>query len=141
MPVYTFVKESSQYSEEAVALAEAAIQSVLDEGAALDKFKNAARNVGYFAAGAAANAGDSLKASKEKINQKIAQGKGAVNVQKAVADEKAKARKAATDLSKVKARIKVLEDRKKRQKGELLPSEDKELNELYATLFAAEEDA
>ncbi len=141
MPVYTFVKESSQYSEEAVALAEAAIQSVLDEGVALDKFKNAAKNVGYFAAGAAANTGEALKASKEKINQKIAQGKGAANVQKAVADEKAKARKDATNLAKVKARIKALEDKKKRQKGELLPSEDKELNGLYDILFAAEEDA
>lgn len=74
MPVYTFVHENkteNTTSDKAAALVEAAIQSVLDESFkdTVDKVKNAGKNVGYFAYGAAKSAEEKLGQAKDDFEK------------------------------------------------------------------------
>lgn len=146
MPVYTYINENeNQHSDEAVALVETAIQSVLNEsladrfskvGAGLDKagakVKNSAEYLGNAAKGFALM-------GKEKAAEKKEAAKGARNVAKSVADEKKAQKSASADEASLRKAAKALEDKKARQGGELLPSEQDKLDRIWNQIFAMED--
>ena len=155
MPVYTYIKENeNQHSDEAVALVEAAIQSVLNEsladkfskaGAALDKagakVKSSAEYAGNVAKGIAIMGKEKAAENKARFAERKEAAKGARNVARSIADEQKAQRNASDYEVKLRKEIKALEAKKKKQGGELLSKEENRLNDLYDKLFSMEDDA
>lgn len=152
MPVYTYVNENAnKHSDEAVALVEAAIQSVLKEslaeklgkiGAGIDnagaKVKQFGQDASDIFAGAKIMAKQQAEANKAKAAQQKENAKSGARFQKAAAQEKKAQAKVKVDENKLNKDIAAMEAKKRKQNGELLPSEQQKLDALYDQLFALE---